>query len=50
MVKPFDLLLHFKSISGRENKASATEAVDSGLISDRVKSKTIKTGIYSFPA
>ena len=30
--------------------ASATEAVDSGSIPGRVKPKTIKIGIHSFPA
>ena len=38
-----------ESISGRVDRASATEAVDSGLIPGRVKSKTIKIGIHSFP-
>ena len=37
-------------ISGRVDRASATEAVDSGSIPGRIKSKTIKIGIYSFPA
>ena len=37
-------------ISGRVDKASATETVDSGSIPDRVKLKTIKIGIHSFPA
>ena len=32
------------------DKASATEVVDSGSIIDRVKPKTIKIGIHSFPA
>ena len=35
---------------GRVDRASATEAVDSGLIPGRVKPKTIKIGIHSFPA
>ena len=39
-----------KPISGRVDKASATEAVDTGSIPGRVKPKTIKIGIYSFPA
>ena len=34
--------LHNKSISGRVDKASATETVDSGSIPRRVKPKTIK--------
>ena len=34
----------------RVNRASATEAVDSGSIPGRVKPKTIKIGINSFPA
>ena len=39
-----------KSISGRVDRASATEAVDTGSIPGRVKPKTIKIGIHSFPA
>ena len=35
-----------KSISGRVDRASATEAVDSGSIPGRVKPKTIKIGIH----
>ena len=42
--------LLFFSISGRVDRASATEAVDTGSIPGRVKPKTIKIGIYSFPA
>ena len=37
-------------ISGRVDRASATEMVDSGSIPGRVIPKTIKTGIHSFPA
>ena len=37
-------------ISGRVDRASVIEAIDSSSISDRVKSKTIKIGIHSFPA
>ena len=37
-------------ISGRVDRASATEAVDLGSIPGRVKPKTIKIGIHSFPA
>ena len=37
-------------ISGQVNRASATDAVDSGLIPDWVKPKTAKIGIHSFPA
>ena len=37
-------------ISGRVDRASATEAVDTGSIPGRVKPKTIKIGIHSFPA
>ena len=37
-------------ISGRVDRASATEAVDTDSIPGRVKPKTIKTGIHSFPA
>ena len=38
------------TISGRVDRASVTEAVDSGSIPDRVKPKTIKIGIHSFLA
>ena len=37
-------------ISGRVDRAYATEAVDSGSIPGRVKPKTIKIGIHSFPS
>ena len=37
-------------ISGRVDKASATDTVDSGSIPSRVKPKTIKVGIHSFLA
>ena len=37
-------------ISGRVDRASATEAVDSGSIPGRFKPKTIKIIIQSFPA
>ena len=37
-------------ISGLVDRASATETVDSGSFSGRVKPKTIKIGIHSFPA
>ena len=40
----------FIPISGRVDRASATEAGDSGSIPGRVKPKTIKIGIHSFPA
>ena len=40
----------FQPISGRVDKASATETVDLGSIPSRVKPKTIKIGIHSFPA
>ena len=39
-----------KPISGRVNRASATETVDTGSIPGRVKPTTIKIGIHSFPA
>ena len=38
------------SINRRVDRASATETVDSGSISGRVKPNTIKIGIYSFAA
>ena len=38
------------SISGRVDRASATKTVDLGSIPGRVKPKTIKIGIHSFPA
>ena len=37
-------------ISGRVDRASAAETVDLSLIPGRVKPKTIKIGIHSFPA
>ena len=37
-------------ISGRVDRASATETVDSGSIPGRVIPQTIKIGIHSFPA
>ena len=37
-------------ISGRVDRASGTETVDSGSIPGRVKPKTIKIGIHNFPA
>ena len=40
----------FKPISGRVDRASATEAVDLASIPGRVKPKTRKIGIHSFPA
>ena len=36
--------------SSRVDRACDTEAVDSGSIPGRVKSKTIKIDIYNFPA
>ena len=39
-----------KPIGGRVDRASATDAVDSGSIPGRVKPKTIKIGIHSFTA
>ena len=42
--------LAIKPISGRVDRASATEAIDSGSIPGQVKPKTIKIGIHSFPA
>ena len=41
---------YIQLISGRGDKASTTEAVDSGCILGHVKPKTIKIGIYSFRA
>ena len=37
-------------ISGQVDKASATEVVNSRSITCRVKPKSVKTGIHSFPA
>ena len=42
--------VYFQPISGRVDRASATETVDSGSIPGRVIPKTIKIGIHSFPA
>ena len=36
--------------SGRVDRASATDAVDSGSIPGQVKPKTREIGIHSFPA
>ena len=41
---------YLKPISGRVDRASAVKAVDTGSIPGRVKPKTIKIGIHSFPA
>ena len=51
----FGMLIQFntnslKPISGQVNRASSIEKADSGSIIGRVKAKTIKTGICSFPA
>ena len=40
----------FEPISGRVDKASATKSVDLDSSPGRVKPKTIKIGIHSFPA
>ena len=45
-----NLYIFQKPICGQVDRASATEAVDSGSIPGRVKTKTIKIGIHSFPA
>ena len=37
-------------ISGRVDRASATQTEDTGSICDRVKPKSMKIGIHSFPA
>ena len=37
-------------VGSRVDRASATEAVDSGSIPGRVKPKTVKIGIRTFPA
>ena len=39
-----------KPISGRVDRASATETVDSGSMPGRANSKTIEIGIHSFLA
>ena len=44
------IMLYTLPISGPVDRASATDAVDSGSIPGRVKPKTIKIGIHSFPA
>ena len=43
-------IIQVQSISGRVDRASATETVDSGSIPSRIKPKTIKICIHSFPA
>ena len=42
--------LGLQPISGRVDRASAAETINSGSICGRVKAKTIKIGIHSFPA
>ena len=42
--------MYIRPISSRVDRACATEAVESGSIPGRVKPKTIKIGIHSFPA
>ena len=50
LVRPAEIPHHdfstTKPISGRVDRASATEAVDSGSIPGRVKPKTINIGIH----
>ena len=48
--KNFESITQLKHNSGRVDRASASEAVDTGSIPGRVKPKTIKIGIHSFPA
>ena len=43
------ITIKLQPISGRADGASATETVDLGSIPDRVKPKTTKIDIYSFP-
>ena len=47
---PISRSTKFEPISGRVDRASTTEMVDSGSIPDRVKPKTRKIDIHSFPA
>ena len=47
---PYDRIISLWPIGGRVDRASATDTVDSGSIPGRVKPKTIKIGIHSFPA
>ena len=42
--------LSIPPISGQVDRASSSEAVESDSIPGRVKPKTIKIGIHSFPA
>ena len=44
------VVAELKPISGRVDRATATEAIDSDSIPGRVKPKTIKIGIHSYPA
>ena len=46
----FGSTVPFQPISPQMDRASATETADLGSILHRVKPKTIKTGIHSFPA
>ena len=43
-------MLEIRPIRGQADRASATETVESGSIPDRVKPKTEKIGIHSFPS
>ena len=42
--------VHWLLVGGQVDRASATDAVDSGSIPGWVEPKTIKIGIHSFPA
>ena len=44
------MLILIDTASGRMNRTSATKTADLGSIPGRVKPKTIKMGIHSFPA
>ena len=47
-ISVYSALCTSQPISGRVDRAPATETVDSGLIPSRVKPKTIKIGIHGF--
>ena len=50
IITPTKKVQNSAKISGRVDRASATETIDLGSIHSRVKPKTIKIGIHSFPA
>ena len=48
--KLIGIIRHCQSISGRVYRVSVTETVDTSLIPNRIKLKTIKNGVQNFNA